>query len=254
MNETNQPQCCCQNKWPLVLGMILLAAIIMAAILRDRLVNPPQWQVSVVGQGKVTYQADMATVNVGVQLDKISRAETALAELNTRVTKVVEAIKKAGIPAEDILTQNYSLNPQYDYIDNVSVLSGYGANQQLQIKVRDLKKDDNVISNVISEATKAGANQVNGVTFDVANMEDLKQEARLKAISDAKSKAGVLATAAGVKLKKVIGWWENIVQAPGSMVSYDGKGGVGGGSIGGGTIPSGNQEVIIEVSVNYQIK
>ena len=253
MNEANQPQSCCRNKWPLVLGMILLTTIVVTAILRDRLVNPPQWQVSIVGQGKVTYQADIATVNVGVQLDKISRAETALVELNARVTKIVDAVKKAGIPAEDILTQNYSLYPQYDKISNVSVVSGYGASQQLQIKIRDLKKDEKLIGNVISEATKAGANQVNGISFDVANMEDLKQEARLKAINDAKSKADTLAAAAGIKLKKVIGWWENIIQAPGSPIYYDGKGGMGGGTSG-GTIPNGNQEVIIEVNLNYQVK
>ncbi len=240
-----------------LIGMVLLAGIVTVSILRDRIVNYPQWQVNVTGQGKVSYQPDTAEVTIGVQVDRAAFADLALKQLNDKMQKIVEAVKAAGIPAEDISTQNYSLSPQYDYRDGVQVSAGYTANQQVVVKVKDLKDSQDKLSKVIGESTKAGANQVLGITFNVSNLEQLKQEARLKAIADAKSKAGSLADAAGVKLGKVVGWWENLVQAPGQPGLYgyaDGKGGMGGGAAGSPTVPTGTQEVIIEVNLNYKVE
>src|SRR6185436_13714085 len=112
-----------------LLAMLLLGSIVIVSILRDRIVNYPQWQVTVTGQGKVSYTPDIANISLGVQVDKVPSAQGALQQLNTKIAKVVQAIQGAGIPAEDILTQNYSLYPQYDYKDNVTVASGYNANQ-----------------------------------------------------------------------------------------------------------------------------
>ena len=103
---------------------------------------------------------------------------------------------------------------------------------------------------MIAEASKAGANQVNGVTFDVANLDDLKQQARLQALANARARADETAKAAGVRLKRVVGWWENYIQSPDSGQAFaDGKGG-GGMPM----VPAGEQEIIVEVNVNYQIK
>ena len=239
-----------------VLGMLLIAAVVIVALVRDRIVNNQQWQVSVTGQGRVSYQPDIANVTVGVQIDKAATAELALNQLNDKITKVVAAVKAAGVAADDIQTQTYSLYPQYDYKDTVSKVSGYSANQQLTVKVRNADKKDNLVSKVLAEATKAGANQVVSVTFDVSNINDLKQQARLKAMADARSKVKDQASGAGVRLGKVIGWWENIIQAPGVFnPAYGGMGGIErGGPVTAPQVPSGTQEVIVEVSLNYRVK
>ena len=94
--ENNNPV----NSWrsPKVIlslvGLILVAGIVTVAILRDRLVSPPQWQVSVTGQGKVSYQPDIAIVSLGVQIDKAASAEVALRNLNQRTEKIITAVKK----------------------------------------------------------------------------------------------------------------------------------------------------------------
>lgn len=258
---------CCQDKeccreWcsPKVIitliAVLLVGAVIIVSILRDRIVNQPQWQVQVTGQGKVSYQPDIANVTVGVQVDKSYSAEVALKQLNDKVNKILAALKTAGIPAEDIQTQNYSLYPQYDYRDNVSTLGGYSANQQLVIKVKGLTSgNDDKVGKVIAEVTKAGANQVTALTFDASNINDLKQEARLKAITDAKSKAGSLAAATEVKLGDIVGWWENFVQAPG-LPYYGGMGGSSEAKGGMMTpqVPSGSQEVVVEVNLSYKLR
>ncbi len=239
----------------ILIGMLLITGIVVVSILRDRIVNQNQWQVSVMGQGKVSYQPDIAIVNLGVQVERVSTAESALSQLNKKMASVLKAIEELGIAAEDIQTQNFTVFSQYDYIDQVSVLAGYNANQQLSVKVKELDKNPDLVSNIIIKASAAGANQVNGVSFNVSNLESLKDQARIKALEDARRKAASLASAAGVKLKKVVGWWENLVQAPGiaTPYSYDGKGGAGGGTTS-GTIPTGQQEIIIEIGLNYQVK
>jgi hypothetical protein len=245
-----------------IILILVLGGIATVSILRDRIVNYPQYQVSVTGQGKVSYQPDLATVTLGVQIDKVAKADEALNQLNARIKNIVSAVKTQGVAPEDIVTQSYSLYPQYDYNNNISTVSGYNANQQISIKIRDLKSSPDKISQVLAAASKAGTNQVLGINFDVADLENLKQEARLKALADARAKANVMASAAGVRLKDIVGWWDNVIQAPGAPSSYSdyGKGGSASGGGGGGvnyvpsTIPTGNQEIIVEVSVSYRLK
>lgn len=244
------------GKLAVVLTLIVaVTAITIIALVRDRIVNPPLYQVSITGQGKVSYTPDIAKVTVGVQIDKVAKPQDALSQLNGKINKIIEAVKAAGIPAEDIQTENYNLYPQYDYKDNIAILSGYSANQQLLIKIKNINNDPNAVSRIIAKASQAGANQVLGVSFDASNIEAVKEEARIKAISDAKSKAGRIAGAAGVRLGDIIGWWENTIQGPGVPIAYYGdKGGVGGGANATPAVPSGSQEVIIEMNLNYKIK
>src|SRR3989344_3586842 len=145
-----------------MLALLGIVAIVLVALLRDRIVNYPQWQVTVTGEGRITYTPDIATITMGVQIDRAPTALSALTQLNQRIEKIIPAVKEAGIPDADISTQNYSLYPNYNYVDGVSYLSGYNANQQLTVKVRDLKQDSYTISTVIDAASKAGANQIQG--------------------------------------------------------------------------------------------
>jgi uncharacterized protein YggE len=236
----------------ILVGIVLLAAIIIVAILRDRLVNQQFKSVTVTGQGRVTYTPDLALVTLGVQIDKVAKPDQALNQLNTKVAGIVAAVKAAGIKAEDIQTQNYLLYPQYDYRDNVSTVSGYNANEQLVVKVRGYDQDQGKLSRVIAAASQAGANQVNNLSFDSSQMNDLKQQARILAIADAKAKSAALAATAGVELQDITGWYENVI-GPIAYSSADAKGGMGGGGATPQT-PSGDREVVIEIGVTYNIK
>ena len=238
----------------MLVGILVLGAVIIVSIIRDRIVNQPQWQINVAGQGRVTYQPDLAKINLGVQVDKAAKAEDALKQLNDKMNRILDAVKKGGIAAEDIQTQNYSLNPAYDTVNNINKLAGYNANQIVIVKVRDIQKNSGLIAKVISDATKAGANQINGVAFEYADMNKLRQDARLLAIADARKKSEEISKALDVKLGKIVGWWENIVSPLDIAGNYtDGKGGAAGVISGTPEIPTGSQEVVIEVNINYQI-
>jgi hypothetical protein len=286
--------CCKSINWTKVIGILAMCAIIIVAILRDRIVNERFKQITATGQGKITYTPDTAVINLGVQVDRAPKAEDALNQLNDRIDKIKKAVMAVGVKEEDITTSNYSLSPQYDYRvetavtpralaptkdlavssdggvgsseiapmiapaspgEKVLTVIGYTANQQLTIKVKDIANNNNLLNKAIAEAGKSGANQINGVSFEASNLEALKQQGRVKAIEDAKGKAKELAGAAGVRLGDITGWYENFVgPTPYGAMDYAAKGGMGGG---GGSVPqisAGNNELVVEVGVTYDIK
>jgi hypothetical protein len=260
----NEEKKCCNFNWKepkfmfKILGMVLLAGIVIVSLVRERIVNPMQNQVTVYGQGKVSYQPDEAKVTLGVQVDRVWSAEGALKQLNEKMARVMEAEKALGVQAEDIKTGSYSLYPQYDYKDGVSSIAGYTASQNLIIKVRNIQADAEMVGKIISAASGMGVNQIQGVDFSPSNLNDIKQEARLAAIADAKSKAPALFKASGVRAGKILGWYENNVQSPDvPMANYDasGIGGMGGAkAVPSPQVPSGTQEITIEIGLNYEVK
>jgi len=238
-------------KFVLIIVCILaLTGVVIISILRDKIVNSNNNQVSVTGRGEITYQPDVASVILGVQIDKSAKAEEALISLNEKVNKISIALNSLGIT--DIKTQNYSLYPYYDYIDGINVLSGYNANQQIMVKVYDIDKNIELLNQVVSKSTEAGANQILGITFEGSSIEDLKQQARILAVTDAKKKAEALSTSIGVSLGEIVGWWDNTV-SPSYNYSY-GVGGMGGSESGGANVSAGTYKVIVELSLNYKIK
>jgi uncharacterized protein len=234
-----------------VLALLLLAGIVVVSIIRDRIVSNQQWTVQVPGEGRIVYTPDVAKVTLGVQVDRVPNAEQAMKELNEKIAKIIKAVKDQGIADSEIQTENYNLNPITDYIDNRPVTSGYSANEQLLITIKDIS-DNARVGKIISAATSAGANQVSNIAFELSNMSQIKQEARIKAILDAKVKAKELSQKSGIKFGRIVGWWENT-----PVAMYDAKGGMG---IGGGVTPetanvqSGNYEYVVEVNINYLVK
>ena len=156
------------------------------------------------GEGKVTYIPDVAMVTVGV----LANGQTVKAtqdQLNSSINKVSAAIKNLGVDSKDIQTQNYSINPNYDFTGTNQRITGYSANSNLYIKVREIDK----ANGVIDAATQAGANQVGSISFDIDEKTRLQNEAREKAVEDAKSKAENAAKIAGFRLGRIVNYSEN---------------------------------------------
>ncbi len=255
MNEENHRSWSWQSPKAVItlIAIVLVIGVVVVSLLRDRLVSQQYRQVTVVGQGKVTYQPDIAWVTLGVQIDKVAKPDAALNQLNAKVDGILKAVKAVGVSDDDIQTQNYSLSPQYDYLNNVNTVTGYSANEQVAVKVTGYDQDPGKLSRVIATVSQAGANQISNLSFDASNMNDLKQQARVLAILDARAKSVDLAKAAGVKLHDIVGWYENFI-SPVLSYDYSAKGGVGGGAVASPSTPSGLEEVIIEIGVNYNVR
>lgn len=162
-------------------------------------------ELAVVGEGKVDVIPDTAYVDVGIQIHNAQSVESVQKTIEETNNKIIESLSKMGIGKSDIKTSNYSIYPNYSYENNSQRLLGYEGNVSVNVKVTDTKN----ASKVLSEATAAGANQVFGLRFTVENPDKYREEARNKAIENAKSQAGRLASSLGIRLGRVV----NIVES-----------------------------------------
>lgn len=157
----------------------------------------PEHTITVTGTGRVMVAPDVADVRIGVQVTKPTVKEardTAAAAM----TKVVAALKAAGIADKDIQTSVLSLQPVYDYppAGGQGKLTGYMLTNAVSATVRDLAR----VADAVDGAMAAGATTVDGISFRVEDQAAAEAQARTAALDQAKAQAQQLATAAGVAI------------------------------------------------------
>ncbi len=211
--------------------------------------------ISVTGEGKITISPDIAEMSFGVTTGVQTTAKAASDKVSSDMAKILAAVKGLGIEDKDITTENFYLNPVYDWTDGRQRLRGYEATQSLRVKVRDLEK----VGDVLTAATDNGANQAGGVSFTLEDPEAKKDEARTEAIANAKKKAEDLAAQLGQKLGDVQsfnenggGWYPPVMYA--RAESY-GMGGAPTADIDkAATMPSGEQDLTVTVNITYELR
>jgi uncharacterized protein YggE len=163
------------------------------------------------GVGETTIIPDTAMISFGVSKTSPTVQE-AKNQVNEITNKITQDLKNLGVEVKDIKTTDYSVNPQYDYKSNNQTITGYTVNTTIQVKLQPIDKANQAIDIV----TKDGANQAGGVQFtiDDTKQKELMQEARQKAIKDAKEKAQSLADAAGIHLGRIVDIQENAQNYP----------------------------------------
>jgi uncharacterized protein YggE len=158
--------------------------------------------ITVEGVGRVTVSPDLATITAGVQADG-STAAAAQSRASAAMAKIIAAEKALGVVDKDLATQWDALQPQYQYNQSGSTppkVIGYQASQTLSIKVRNLDK----AGGVIDAAVNAGANQIGGLSFSIADATSASAQARTAAVADARARAQALASAASVTLGSAV--------------------------------------------------
>ncbi|HMS96823.1 MAG TPA: SIMPL domain-containing protein [Tabrizicola sp.] len=180
----------------LISALVLSAAFAMP-VLADTATVP---SVYATGTGTVEVSPDIATLSVGVTTQG-DTAAAALAANSEAIAAVMARLTATGIEGRDMQTSNLYLNPNWaGYDTGTPVISGYVASNMLTITVRDLE----TLGAVLDSAVSDGANTLNGVTFGLADPAPVLDEARKEAVSDARARAELLATAAGMKLGKIL--------------------------------------------------
>lgn len=163
---------------------------------------------NVSGEGVAEAKPDIVTITVGIE-SRGNTVKSAQDQINAVINKVSAAIKELGVEQKDIRTQNYNINPTYDFQSGTQRITGYTASTNLFIKVRNI----DLVNQVIDQATANGANQVGGISFEVDDKSMAENEARQKAVAVAKKKAEDAARIAGFKLGRIVNYSENF--APG---------------------------------------
>lgn len=164
----------------------------------------PKNTISISAEGKVKAVPDKADINVGV-ISQDASAEKAQKDNSEKVNKIIDFVKQEGVPAEDISTSQYNIYPNYDYSNGKNTITGYQVNQTVSIILKDASgKNKEALGKILAGVTANGANQINGVSLGFEDADNIRQEARQKAIEKAKEKAADLAKTAGIKLGRVV--------------------------------------------------
>ena len=237
----------------------MLAAILVAGILvffvgqiiyQSQLLGQQNAnQITVTGTGKIYAKPDVALVSLGVT--NTGATVAIVTKGNTdKMNAVIEAVKGLKIDEKDIQTTNYSLTPLYNRTEKTgNVFQGYTLSQNIEVKIRDFAK----IGDVLSQGTANGANLVGDLQFTIDNPEQLKDQARAKAIAQAKDNAQNLAKESGVKLGKLINVYEGYSPSPIMYSSAKMMNAVPeAASV--PTIQPGQQEVDVTINLTYQVK
>lgn len=180
-------------------GLIL---IVMAAVWPQLLLaDDSERRILVSGEGVVSAEPDMATVFVGVSR-QARLADAALQSASEAAADVLARLEAEGISPRDIQTRNIGLSPQYARTNDGSQprVTGYVASNDLMVRVRSFDRLGAVLDAIVVD----GANMMNGLSFDIAERNELEQIARAQAVEAAREKAEVLAEAAGVTLGSVL--------------------------------------------------
>ncbi|MEG3084672.1 SIMPL domain-containing protein [Sphingomonas sp. PB2P12] len=154
----------------------------------------------VTAEGRTTRVPDLATIRAGV----VSQSPTAAAALSDnaqRMTKVLAALKRAGVAPRDIATSTVGLSPQYRYADNQPpVITGYQATNTVSVRFRDVAKSGAILDALVAE----GANQIDGPNLSIDKPDAALDEARTDAIAQARRRADLYAKAAGLRVSRII--------------------------------------------------
>ena len=235
--------------WSLTGLAVITAVFVVASTVRTLNTATTSNTVSFSGEGKVLAKPDVAVVDFSI-VTEAATSKAAQDDNSAKSQNVVDFLNEQKIEEKDIKTTGYNIYPKYSYPRGESPkITGYRVEQTIKVKVRDLGSVSSVLDGVVT----VGANQVGNLSFEIDEPEKLKAEARAKAIADVKKKADELKGQIGIKLGRIVNFSEGVSGYPVPML-YErsmSSGGIGGG---GPSVPSGENEIIVNVMITYQIK
>lgn len=246
----------------LVVATILVGAQAVNAIVNyDTINTPPSNVITVDGEGKVTTSPDIATVTFTVSEDSDTAAHAQDAVLK-KINVALKLLKDLDIDDKDIKTSSYNVSPRYSYpqpcytgqpcvYNQEQKIIGFTASETVEVKIRDLDST----GKVLSALGDAGISNLYGPNFTVEDQDGLKAEARKEAITKARAKAKELAKDLGVRLVRVVSYSEGGYY-PGPIYYSKEAVGMGGATPArdAATVPAGENEIVVNVSVTYEIR
>ena len=201
----------------LILVSIVTLSILSFNLWKDTKIKQQTYiaQKTIIGRGSAEIKVvpDVASFNFTIRKThkNISDAQKEIVDISN---KALAALLQNNINKNDIKTLNYSIYPDYERIDMPCQkigdkticppakvnFKGYIATQNYLVKIRDIEKSAEILSSI----AKLDISEIGGLNFIIDNIEQIKSQARIKAIENAKNEASNIANALGLKLKKII--------------------------------------------------
>lgn len=248
------------GKIVLILLAVFLGVMALSGLKGLRNPNPVYNAITVNGEGEAIALPDIASFSFSVSMDADTVSE-AQSGVTAKMDAILRALKDLGIEEKDIKTSDYSFYPKYVYTPIYCVTTpcpggrqtqdGYTASHSVSVKVRDTEN----AGQALAVAGEQGATNLSSISFTVDDQDKIIDEARAEAIADAKEKAEMLADELGVKLVRVMGYSDN--QGGGPMPYYR-EAAMGADTVSfqakAPTLPTGENKVMVSVSVTYEIR
>ncbi|MGL4717181.1 MAG: SIMPL domain-containing protein, partial [Aeromonas sp.] len=173
------------------------ALVVSTPLLAIEVPQAPHLVVS--GYAEQKAEPDMLTLSVSVTaLEK--EGIKAKQQVDTKVAAFFGQLEGIGIKRSDVEAGNLLVSPEYQYAPNKQPeLLGYRAQRQLAVKLYQLDK----LSQLMDTALSAGLESVSQIEYGLKSPQITKEQARLAAVADARSKAESLAKAFAMKLGKI---------------------------------------------------
>jgi len=178
------------------ISLIALLAIVLSSCAGAPLSESNIRTMSVSGRGEVYLIPDIAYINIGTRSQAIDVA-SALSDNNKQAQAISSALSEMGIDPLDIQTTAFNVYPFQNYgMDGQPTELMYIVENTVNVKVRELNR----LGEILDAVVRSGANQINGISFDVEDRKQAEADARRLAIQDATEKAQELADLAGTQL------------------------------------------------------
>ncbi len=228
----------------LLLSTIMLTA---AAASQD---SHAQARVTVQGEGTVSVDPDQAQVRFGIATHH-GDPEEARAQNAQASAKAMNRVRALGVPDADMKLETLRLQPrqEYDQENRRYVQVGFEAVREVLVTLKELDK----LPTLIAEIVQGGANRLNGVTYDIADREGVRQEALRAAALNARAKAHLLTETLGAKLGAVLEINENGIQIPRSTYQLESMARSADAAPEPEAYASGQIEVVARVTVVFEI-
>lgn len=207
-------------------------------------------ELAVTGEGKVEVVPDTAYIDLGITVDNAPTVDIAQGDINEVNSRIIRVLTALGIKKENIKTSNYSIYPNYSQLDDtVSQIRNYSGNTTVTIKLEQTE----LVEKALDASIQAGANQVQGVRFEVDKPETFREKARNKAIANAQEQAKKISKSLKLRLGRVVNIVETTPQQPIPFESRTLQG-FGGTDVASTDIEAGTQTITSVVTLYFEKK
>ncbi|MGI6083216.1 MAG: SIMPL domain-containing protein [Limnochordia bacterium] len=177
--------------------LILLAVSLLLALAAPSFSAPfleTQSLVSV-GSGFVVCTADTAVVSLAIE-STAKQSGVAQNQNQTIIDQITQALLAESIPGLGFEVRQATF---WETTDLTSREKSYKVSSGLDVRIQDLER----VGEVVDIALKQGATSVQGVRFELSDLESVAQTALKKAVENAIEKANMISKAAGLRVTMV---------------------------------------------------
>ena len=161
--------------------------------------------ITVTGTGRLSLPPDTIQMHLTLTA-KHPEYAAAMQEADRRFSALQTALGGAGIPAEQLRTEHYHVDTEYQHLPDENgnyrqVFTGYICRHTLMLELElDLKQ----LGRILSAAEQSGAEPEFGIAFTLRDQDAVHEKLLKLAAEQARRDAEILASAAGASLGSLV--------------------------------------------------